>query len=274
MPGFDLHIHTTASDGILSPREAVEKAVLSGLSGIAITDHDSIDGIEEAMLWGEKLKLQVIAGMELSADYAGEDVHILGYFIHYQTGWLQEELRYLQKKRMERMKEILHKLNACGLSVTPEEVYAFSQAGAVGRPHVAQAMIQKGYVSSIKEAFDKYLGEDRIAYAERYKISVAQAVAMIHKANGQAVLAHPGLISHEEILPKVLAMGMDGLEVYHPEHTAIQQKKYRKMARRHELMITGGSDFHATRFACCTIDPAHVEALQRHSITRPVQQRF
>lgn len=267
MACFDLHIHTTASDGSLPPRQVVRAANALGLAGIAITDHDTIEGIPDALQEGLLCNLQIFPGVELSTEFAGRDIHILGYFMDFDLKWLEEKLLFLQQKRQQRMRQIIQKLNDYGFCLQVEDVFKYSIAGSVGRPHVAMAMVEKGYVDSIKEAFDNYLGKNCVGYVERYKISALEAIATIHRCHGVAVLAHPGLIVDQSLLPALLELNFDGIEVNHPDHKAVDKKRYQKLAKQHHLAVTGGSDFHASHLGCCTISEKEVLQLQAKRAT-------
>jgi predicted metal-dependent phosphoesterase TrpH len=247
---IDLHIHSTASDGSYAPAEVVRQAKEGGLAAIALTDHDTVDGLAEAMAAGEQLGLEVIPGVEISAQYPGGTMHILGLFVNYHNGLLDKRLAVLKQARIDRNPQIIAKLNGLGIPVTMARVQEISGGGQVGRPHIARALMEAGYVSSIQEAFDKYLGYQRAAYVSKFRFPPPEALAMIREANGIPVLAHPftlGLGSAaalRKLVMELKGLGLAGLEVYYSEHTPEQEALYLKLAKELDLLITGGSDYH------------------------------
>ncbi len=247
---IDLHIHTTESDGSLTPSQVVRYAKEKGLKAIAITDHDTIHGNEEAIKEGISAGVEVIPGVEISVDYSPGTMHMLGYFITTEDPILNEKLTLLQDSRADRNPKIIEKLNKLGLSLTYDEVVQVSGGGQVGRPHIAQILMKKGYTKSIKEAFDKYLGKGAPAYLDKFRLSAVEAITMITDAGGIPVLAHPftlHLKSSDELdalLKKLVNQGLQGLEVYYSEHDGRKTSSYKLLAKRYNLAITGGSDFH------------------------------
>ena len=247
---IDLHIHTTESDGSLTPSQVVHYAKEKGLKAIAITDHDTIHGNEEAIKEGISEGVEVIPGVEISVDYSPGTMHMLGYFITTEDPILNEKLTLLQDSRADRNPRIIEKLNKLGLSLTYDEVVQVSGGGQVGRPHMAQVLMEKGYIKSIKEAFDKYLGKGAPAYLDKFRLSAVEAITMITDAGGIPVLAHPftlHLKSSDELdalLKKLVNQGLQGLEVYYSEHDERKTSSYKLLAKRYNLAITGGSDFH------------------------------
>ncbi len=239
---IDLHIHSTASDGEYTPTQLVEMALQRGLSVISITDHDTTEGIDEALKAAEGTSLEIIPGVEISVDIPHREVHLLGYYIDHHNPTLQEQLSLLRRSREERARGILEKLAALGLPLRWERVVELAGKGSIGRPHIAQAMVEQGYVSTIKEAFDHYIGREGPAYVERYKMSPLEAIGLIEEAGGLAVLAHPiGVI---DLLPSLVKGGLVGLEVYYGSYSAEEIDALLSLARRYELIPTGGSDFH------------------------------
>jgi len=247
---IDLHIHTTESDGSLTPSQVVHYAKEKGLKAIAITDHDTINGNEEAIKEGISEGVEVIPGVEISVDYSPGTMHMLGYFITTEDPILNEKLTLLQDSRADRNPRIIEKLNKLGLSLTYDEVVQVSGGGQVGRPHMAQVLMEKGYIKSIKEAFDKYLGKGAPAYLDKFRLGAEEAIAMITNAGGIPVLAHPSTLyckSSDELdalLKKLVNQGLQGLEVYYSEHDERKTSSYKLLAKRYILAITGGSDFH------------------------------
>jgi hypothetical protein len=250
-PAFiDLHTHSNASDGSLSPRELVRYAKEQGLAALALTDHDTIDGLAQAAAAGAEFDLEVIPGVEISAKHPQGSMHILGYFLDYQSDLLAKRLEVLKKARKDRNPQIIAKLNQHGIPVTMAQVEGLSGGGQVGRPHIAQAIYQLGAVKTFQEAFDLYLGNNGLAYVSKFRFPPHEAIGMIRDAQGLAVLAHPftlGLHTAETLGPlleELMGLGLAGVECYYPEHSAEQQALYLTLARKLGLLITGGSDFH------------------------------
>lgn len=243
----DLHIHTTASDGRLTPQEVIARSYEKGLQIIAITDHDTIDGllaIQECE--SPAAKLTVIPGIEFSTDLPHHEVHILGYYIDITNETLNNQLRIIISDRLDRVQKMIEKLQQLGYNVSFCRVMDIAgEAKAVGRPHVAKVLVENGYFPSVKDAFNGLLEKNGPAYIPHYKLSPEQVIDLIHHAGGLAVLAHPGLVGSDEIVQQIINHGIDGLEVYHPSHDEEQTKKYLSYAENNGLVITGGSDFHA-----------------------------
>jgi ribonuclease III len=253
--GIDLHIHSTASDGTLTPREIVSMALDLHLGAIAITDHDTIDGAREALAQGVPPSLQFVPGVEISATPFFEDspdssYHILGYFIDLNDPALNQLLTKLQTARSGRNPEIIKQLQAIGFDISLDDVKHAADGGQVGRPHIAQVMLKKGYVDTIDHAFNAYLSKGQSAYVDKFRIDCHGAIDIIKGAGGIPVLAHPGLLSMENdddfdsLVASLKDAGLLGLEVLYPEHTAEQIARFTEMAGTHDLLITGGTDFH------------------------------
>ena len=247
---IDLHVHTTASDGTMSPTEVVRYAKEKELQTIAITDHDTIEGIAEGLQEGRKLGLEVIPGVELSVDFAKGTMHLLGYYIDHTSAELLEKLTIVQQARAERNLKIVEKLQGLGIDIDLSEVKEAPEHGQIGRPHFAYTMVQKGYVQNIQDAFDRYLRKGGPAYVEKFKFSPEEAMSVIHKAGGITVLAHPFTTNQlqlqdlELVIVDLKEKGLDGIETYYPEHSEGQTRLYRHLAEKYGLVITGGSDFH------------------------------
>jgi len=252
---IDLHIHSTASDGTLSPLEILRLAHELDLKAIALTDHDTVAGSKEALALNIPATLNFLTGVEISAalppSFAGSgSFHVLGYAIDINDPVLNQTLKQLQQARKNRNPRIMEVLNSLGFKMTLNEVRQEVGDCQLGRPHIAQLMVKKGLVQSINEAFDKYLGQGQPAYVDKYRISAAGAIEMISNAGGIPVLAHPYLLQTkndrilEELVVTLTRMGLKGIEVYYPEHTPRQTALYADIARRHRLLITGGTDFH------------------------------
>jgi hypothetical protein len=242
----DLHIHSTASDGRFSPVEIVAKAAGLGLTVIALTDHDTTDGIPSARAAADDFPgLRVIPGVELSADFAQGEVHILGYFIDDTHQELRAGLEAMRNSRSERAREMIVKLDNLGVHIEWPRVQEIAGSGSVGRPHLALAMLEKGYVGSFREAFTNYIGRGAPAYAERRKVTPVEAVELILRAGGLPVLAHPLFINDwQGMVVELKGAGLVGIEAYYDGYTAQEIDSLRVMADKHDLITTGGSDFH------------------------------
>lgn len=240
----DLHCHTSASDGLFSPRELIRLAAARGLKVVGITDHDTIDGWQEAEKAAGKAGITVIKGIEINTDWQGKEVHILGYYLKGGTSFLENNLSELQQKRLVRIKEILEKLKNMGINISLAEVLGKAKGKSVGRPHVAQAMVNGGYARSFPEAFEKYLKIGMPAYVPRYKLDPEEAIAIIREAQGVAVLAHPGTQHLSKEIYTWAEAGLQGIEVCHPEHSNKDTVEYRLIADKMGLISTGGSDYH------------------------------
>lgn len=245
---IDLHTHTTASDGSYSPGELVAQAARNGLAAVAITDHDTLAGLPEATAAGQAHGVDVVPGVELSVADGDHSVHLLGLFLPDRPGPLAEALAYLRERRHNRNRLILDKLRAQGVPVEYKAVTALAK-GAVGRPHIAQVLVSMGVVTSIKEAFTRYLGSHGRAYVPKDKLSFERAVALIHDEGGLASLAHPYLLglagpALAETVARYRDIGLDAIEAFYTEHSQAQTLEYLALARRYGLAVSGGSDFH------------------------------
>ena len=246
--GVDLHTHTTASDGTLSPRELVRAAARRGVRVLAVTDHDSTDGLRDALDEAEHHRpLTIVPGLEINCDVPGAEVHVLGYLVDHEAAWFQDFLREQRAERVARVHRIAARLAELGLPIDPAEVFAIVKEGSAGRPHVAQVMVQHGYVKSVREAFDRYLHVNGPANVPRKRFTPVEAVRIIRRARGVPVLAHPGLANRDELIPELVEAGLLGIETYYPEHSPAQTTAYRQMCARLGLVATGGSDFHGPR---------------------------
>lgn len=249
---LDLHTHTTASDGQYSPREVVSKAAEKDIKVLAITDHDTISGLDEALEAGEKEGITVIPGIEIST-HKGIEIHVLGFFIDRTNSELVEKCREFEESRANRAIRITEYLNGLGLPVDLDEVRAYAGEGAIGRPHFAKWLLEHGYVKSVKDAFDRFLNTPRFKKeTERVKPSPEEAIELIHKAGGVAVLAHPGLMrlgrrNQEEMIEAFAEAGLDGIECLYSKHEKKQEEYYLKLAEKHDLLVTAGSDFHGEK---------------------------
>lgn len=284
MTRADLHTHTTASDGTEAPAANVRLAREAGLAAVAITDHDTTGGVAEALAEGERLNVTVVPGAELSTFAEGTDIHILAYYTRPEDSRWKERLQGLRSVRGSRNRLIVQRLNALGIDITMEEVEA--QAGraggdsgrsggsgltgsgmsgrsgagsaeektpaeaggkTVGRPHIAEVLVAKGVVSSMKEAFDRYLASGAAAYVNPPRVHPLEALEWIREAGGVSVIAHPGLYGRDELVGRLIKAGAAGVEVYHSDHSEEDIVRYGRLAERHGLIATGGSDFHGLR---------------------------
>jgi predicted metal-dependent phosphoesterase TrpH len=242
--GFvDLHSHSTASDGALAPEAVVETAAAAGLMAFALTDHDTLAGIAAAQEAGRRLGVRIVAGVELSLMDGDKEVHMLGLHIA-RVDALQAELEAVRDSRKSRAEEIVAKLNALGVPLTVDAVFAEAAGGAVGRPHIARALIAGGWVRDQREAFDRYLGAGRPANVDKQRISIADGIRLIHDCGGLAVIAHPGGDGRRERVEPLVALGLDGLEVKHPGHSAEDMLRIEALADHFGLVKSGGSDWH------------------------------
>lgn len=243
---FDLHTHTNCSDGLLSPKELIQKSSGLGLSGIAITDHDSVDGIREAIVESRTVNnFHVIPGIEMSCIEGDEEIHILGYFIDHESVILRDALIQLKDERWLRGEKILQKLELLGIELPIETIIAEARKnGFIGRATIARNLIEYGYVHSIPEAFSLYLDKDKPAYVERYELRVKDAIELIHSIGGISVLAHPGLLLKREPVTFCIEKGIMGIECFHTKHSREDTEFFIKLCIQYGLLQTGGSDFH------------------------------
>jgi hypothetical protein len=242
-PFVDLHMHSTASDGSRAPADVVRAAKAAGLVAIALTDHDSVAGLPEAQATGAELGVRIVSGVELSAVEGEQETHLLGLHLG-DTTVLERGLGDLQEMRQRRGQTIVEKLVALGIQVTFADVLAQAKDGAVGRPHVARALVADGWAVDVRDAFDRYLGAGKPAYVAKDQLDMASAIAMIHECGGLAVLAHPGGAGTRERLVSLMALGLDGVEVKHPGHSPGDQTRLRTLAEQLGLVVSGGSDWH------------------------------
>lgn len=242
---FDLHVHTTYSDGLLKPQEVVDLAIKRNLQGISITDHDTVLGIEEAIDYSKKYKgFKIIPGIELGSIFNNEEVHILGYNFDYKNEKIISTTQKLVNSRLDRGIRIIEKLNSLGIHISLEDVMKHVSKNLLGRPHIARAMIDYKYVNNIGEAFDQYLNIGKPAYVERYHLSIEETIILIENLGGISVLAHPGLLKDKSIIDYCISKGISGIECIHSKHSLKEFLFYKEIANREDLIITGGSDFH------------------------------
>ncbi|MBM4172209.1 MAG: PHP domain-containing protein [Ignavibacteria bacterium] len=240
---IDLHMHTTYSDGAYSPQELLQLVHKAGLNIISITDHDSINGLKEAIKVGKELGIEVVPGLEISTDLEEKEIHILAYFIDIEDDELQKYLSFFREERINRAKRIVQKLRNLGHSITISDVMDRAKNSAVGRPHIAYTMVDLGIVKNYTEAFDKYIGDNCPAYEKKIHVSPQSATKLISDAGGLSFIAHPGFMK-ESIIMNLIKTGIDGIEVIHPSHSESQINFYRGVVNQYLLLETGGSDFH------------------------------
>jgi predicted metal-dependent phosphoesterase TrpH len=241
----DLHTHTTASDGLLTPTELVRQAVTAGLAAIAVTDHDTTAGLPEALAAGAEQGIEVVPGVEISTSHAGLEVHLLGYFVDAGSAEFERLLASRREDRDERAREMVERLRALGVYIEYEDVLREAARGAVGRPHVAAALLTKGWVQTRQEAFDRWLADGRPAAVPKPVFPLAEAIDLLLGMGAVPVCAHPGLLKRPEILEEMPALGLAGVEVFYPKHLPEQQRELLAFARARGLVATGGSDFHS-----------------------------
>jgi predicted metal-dependent phosphoesterase TrpH len=248
----DLHTHTTASDGMFRPSVNVRMAKEAGLAAVAITDHDTVAGIPEALEAGLEYGIIVVPGVEISTAAEGQDIHILGYGISRDDPVFQKRLLSLRNVRNERNEGILARLAQLGMIVSYEEVEIAAgksrlSDGSVGRPHIAAVLVDKGYVTDVRDAFNRYLAEGKPAYVSPPRISPEEAIDWIHEAGGMAIVAHPGLYADDSLVLRLLDSVADGLEAFHSDHDALSEQRYEQWATTRGKLVTGGSDFHGMK---------------------------
>jgi len=246
---IDLHLHSHYSDGTLSPAGLVNEASRSNLLGIALTDHDTVEGVEKLFNAAGQAGIRAISGLEVSSFHRKYSLHILGYGLDHHSTSLNAKLKHLQEEREKRNERIITKLQELGLDIHCEELKSFSKCGQTGRPHIAGLLTKKGIVASPDEAFRLYLRREAPAWSDRFMYSAEECIAMIHRAGGVAVLAHPGQItprpaSISDLLKQLVQLEIDGIEVFYPGYSREVRKSLKNLADRHKLVITGGSDYH------------------------------
>lgn len=243
----DLHTHTTCSDGVLSPKEIIKKAKDVGLRAISITDHDTIQAIDQAKPVGEAIGVELVPGVEMSTTYEDKDIHILGYYIDHTHTGLVDYLESCRKQRLVRAEKMVHNLSKMGVRIHVDQILKKAQNGSVGRPHIAAVLQETGYVKTYSEAFGKYLGSHSPAYVKSIDTSPAEVIKLITAAGGLSFLAHPGRCISDDTLKYLITLGLDGIEVIHPSHNGDQQTYYREIANEYFLLFSGGSDYHGGR---------------------------
>ncbi|MFI5145249.1 MAG: PHP domain-containing protein [Ignavibacteria bacterium] len=244
----DLHLHTFFSDGKLSPEELIRKAKLSGIDTLSITDHDSVEGVEEAMHYGKLHDIEIIPGVELSSEYKGQEVHVLGYFMDYKEPRFLEYLSSFRAKRLMRAEKIVERLNSMNIKITIKDVLSKTLGNAsIGRPHIAFALMAANVVSNYNEAFFKYLGDNKPAFVKKPNIGTSDAVKLITESGGLSFIAHPGKTIRDNLIIELIEQGVDGIEIIHPSHTRDDIGYFLDITGQYFLLESGGSDFHGGR---------------------------
>ena len=267
---IDLHSHSLASDGQFTPAEVASRAQAAGCSVWALCDHDTVAGLEAAAAAARQVNVRLVPGIELSAFLERHEIHLLGHFVDPAAPALRDFEDFLAERRRERMKEMIRRLAALGVQVSEAAIEAHSGGKTIGRPHVARAIVESGAAASVKEAFDRFLGEGQPAYVQRYRLEAADAVALVRGAGGTVTIAHPG-VSRLEVgeVARLAAAGVAGIEVVHPDQNPSVREKYRRAAEAHGLVCTAGSDFHGPdvspdrTLGMVTMTPEALEALER-----------
>jgi len=279
MTFIDLHVHSSCSDGTFTPAELVRLACDGGIQALAITDHDTVAGVSEAHMAGKERGVEVIPGIEIGSYLDSISIHVLGYGMRVDDPLFCQKVLRMQEARAVRNQEIIHRLQALRLPVSMEELQGYSSGGQLGRPHIARLLIDKKMVKTMQDAFSLYLRRGRPAYVERFKYSAQEAVALIHAAGGVAVIAHPGTsIPRHSQLSRVLydlkALGMDGVEVYYPDHDVATTNRLEAIAGKIGMLITGGSDFHGDNRPQIMLGNVNGNAPVPYRLLAPVKERI
>jgi hypothetical protein len=240
----DLHLHTSFSDGTYSPEELTGHAARYGFACVALTDHDTVEGCERMGRACREANIEFLPASELTAEFKGTELHIIGYAIDIHHPKLLSEMKRYQDVRQNRVKEMVERLNRLNVPIQEETVAAIANCKSPGRPHVARALIQINVCKSLDEAFERFLKKGRPAWVPKFKVSADEAIALIHEAGGIAVFAHPGLVHHDSLIPELVEAGLDGIECYHTRHPTTTVEHYLEIAEQHDLLVTGGSDCH------------------------------
>ena len=275
----DLHLHTNFSDGTYTPEELTAEAKRCGLAAVALTDHDTVEGCARMAAACGASGIEFIPASELTAEQDGEELHLLGYFLNVNHPRLLSELAKFQAVRQERIREMVARINQLNIPLRAEAVFTLANCRAPGRPHVARALVQAGLCRSLDEAFERFLRKGRPAGVPKYRISAADAIALVHEAGGLAVLAHPGLNKSDNVIPALVAAGLDGIECFHTKHSTLMGEHYLEMADHHHLLVTGGSDCHGLNkgkplIGTIKIPYEHVERMKDKVLKRAVDAGF
>lgn len=275
----DLHLHTCFSDGTYTPEELVAEAQRQGLRAIALTDHDTMEGCARTAAASAAAGIEFIAASELTSETDGHELHLLGYYLDPENPALQADFARFQQVRQQRIRDIVAKLNALGVPLRADDVFALANCHAPGRPHVARALVKAGHCGNLDEAFERFLKKGRPAWVPKFKISAADAIALVHQAGGLAVMAHPGLTRQDEVIPSLVAAGLDGIECFHTKHSTATSEYYLEIAEHHHLLVTGGSDCHGLNkgkplMGSVKVPYAYVERLRNRFLERAAERGF
>jgi predicted metal-dependent phosphoesterase TrpH len=270
----DLHLHTYFSDGTFSPEELVARAAHSRLTTIALTDHDTVEGCARMALECRNAAIEFIVGTELTAEFAGTELHLLGYGFDPTCAALLEAMARYQGARQQRIREMVDRLNHLNVQLQADDVLALANCRSPGRPHVARALVQRGVCSSVDEAFKRFLKRDRPAWVPKAKVAIEDAIALLHNAGGIAVLAHPGLNRADPYLPTLIEAGLDGIECFHTKHPPSTAARYLHLAQQHHLLVTGGSDCHGMAKGRPLIGSLKLDAIYLQPLREAVAQRL
>jgi predicted metal-dependent phosphoesterase TrpH len=269
----DLHLHTCFSDGNFTPEELAGHGKRLGLAAMALTDHDTVEGCARMRAACEKLGIEFIAGTELTAEQEGVELHLLGYCVDVQNEKFLSEAARFQTVRQNRILEMVAKLNEMNVPLRAEAVFAIANCRSPGRPHVARALVQAGLCGSLDEAFERFLKVGRPGWVPKCKISAGEGIRLIQQAGGVAVMAHPGLNKSDDLIPKMVEHGLDGIECFHTKHSPAASRHYLKLAGEYHLLVTGGSDCHGTNkgrplVGTVKLPYAYVEKLKQRAAER------
>lgn len=254
----DLHIHTVFSDGTCTPQEVVYLAKKMNLAAVSVTDHDSVEGVGEALRCGRQTGVEIVPGVEVSSDVEQDEVHILGYYVDWKQKNFSSKLKSFQRTRRGRNNKLLNRLGELGMEIRFDQLTRFAPRGVISRLHIARCMVERGYVSSIDEAFEEWLNPGKPAHVERVKVSPVEAIGLILDAGGVPVFAHPFLSKRDDLIPRMVDAGLMGIEVYHTSHDEAIIRHYTEVARQFDLLITGGSDCHGEAKGELLMGKAHV----------------
>jgi predicted metal-dependent phosphoesterase TrpH len=272
----DLHLHTNFSDGTYTPEELTGRAKELRFAALALTDHDTVEGCARMAIACRAAGIEFIPATELTAELDGIELHLLGYFVDTRNRRLLAEMEKFQDVRQNRIREMVSRLNQLNIPLSADSVFALANCRSPGRPHVGRALVMGGFCASLDEAFERFLKKNRPAWVPKFKISALDAIELVHQAGGLAVMAHPGLNRTDEIIPDLVAAGLDGIECFHTKHTASTGERYVRLATEHGLLITGGSDCHGLSkgkplIGTVKLPYEHVEKLKEAIGRRSVQ---
>jgi len=272
---IDLHVHSNHSDGLKPVEEIVRSAAERGLRALSLTDHDVTTGLAEAFEAGARHGVEIVPGIEISSYCEGIETHLLGYFIDRQNPALNEFSDNFRRFRMDRAREILHKLTQQGIDIPFELLQMRAGHSSIGRPHIADLLVEEGFVFSFQEAFNKFLAEHRPAYVPKIKVNADEAIALIHAAGGLAILAHPAVGVTDAAIQRLIDYGLDGLETLHPKHQPHHIQHYQELAAKHGLVESGGSDCHGARqgelmLGCMMVPYSYLEKIKSRLASRTV----